>query len=249
MAYEEMVDKIIQGDALEIMSKMPVGVVDMILTDPPYGISKEMKITRTRNSMKFKASTDISSMFGAWDEFKSLADFFEFTFAWVEKADKILRPGGMFISYFDKDKINFLSHFLQGKGYKLKGYYADCKKNPVPQARKVKWMSGWEIAGMWQKPDGKLTYNWELGQHKDYGLRPIVSGNERTKHPTQKPESVIADFVLWWTNENDLILDPFVGSGTMAVVARKLGRRYIGIELAPEYIKIANERLSQLQLL
>jgi len=243
------VNKIIQGDALEVLKTFPDESVDCVITDPPYGISSEMKITRTRNTMKFKASTDLTGNFGTWDVFKNIEDFMNFTHKWVNECNRVLKKGGMFISYFDRDKINFLSHYLKLRGFKSKGYYADCKSNPVPQARKVKWMNGWEIIGMWQKEGGKLTYNYKEGQHKDWGIRPIVGGNERWKHPTQKPLSVIKDFILWWTKENDIILDPFAGSGTTLVASKQLGRNYLGIELSKEYIKMAEGRLRQEMLL
>lgn len=240
---DDVVNQIICGDCLEIMKEIPDNSIDALISDPPYGISTEMKITRTRNTMKFKATTDLSGNFGKWDKFETIHEFMQFTYAWVDEVDRILKGGGMFICYFDRDKINFLSHYLQSKGYKSKGYYADCKSNPVPQARKVKWMNGWEECGLWQKSNGKLTYNYKEGQHKDYGIRPICGGKERTKHPTQKPKSVITDFVRWWTNKNDIILDPFIGSGTTGVACKELGRRYIGIEINPEYCEIAQNRI------
>jgi len=240
--YENDGITLYHADCREILPQ--IGPVDLVLTDPPYGISSEVKIARGKNSMKFRGP-DISHDFGAWDKFSDLEDFFDFTTSWVNLVDNALRPGGMFISYFDRDKVNFLSHYLQGKDYKVKGYFADCKTNPVPQARKVTWMSGWEIAGMWQKPGGELTCNWQLGQHKDWGMRPIVAGKERTKHPTQKPLSVLLDFVAYWSNKGDLILDPFCGSGTTLRAAKDLGRRAIGIEAEEEYCQIAKNRLGQ----
>ena len=236
-------NEIVQGDCNEIIKEIPENSVDMIFTDPPYFISNEVVITRGRNKMKFKGP-DIIQDFGDWDKFDSLGSYFKWTFKWVDLAVRVLRDGGMFCSYFDRDKINFLSRYLQDKyGFKCKGYYADAKSNPVPQARKVKWMNGWEEIGLWQKSGGKLTYNYQLGQHKDYGIRPIVSGKERLKHPTQKPESTIKDFILYWSNEGDLILDPFSGVGSVAVVCKKLNRRYIGIEQSEEYCEMAKDRL------
>ena len=92
----------------------------------------------------------------------------------------------MLVSFFDRDRINFLSHYLQSQyGFKCKGYFSFIKQNPVPQARKVKFQNGWEAAVMLQKPDGKLTFNYENGQQPDYIILPICSGNERTEHPTQ----------------------------------------------------------------
>lgn len=244
--FQTTLGKLYNNDCFEILDNLQSESVDLILTDPPYGISNEMVITRTRNTMKFQATTDLSNNFGDWDKFDDIQSFMNFTFQWVDKADRLLRKGGMFISYFDRDKINFLSYYLQKKGYKSKGYYADCKSNPVPQARKVKWMNGWEIVGLWQKEGGKLTYNYQLGQHKDYGIRSIVGGKERYKHPTQKPISVIRDFVLYWSNENDTVLDPFSGSGTTAVVCEQLNRKWIAIEREQKYCDITKKRFKDI---
>ncbi len=196
--------------------------------------------------MKFKGP-DIVHFFGDWDKFDNMDAFMKYTYSWIDGCDRILKPGKMFISYFDRDKINFISYYLQNKGYKIKGYVADCKSNPVPQARRVKWMNGWEIIGLWRKSGGKLTYNYQLGQHKDYFIRPIVGGKERTKHPTQKPLSVIKDFVLWWSNENDIILDPFFGSGTTGVVCLMNNRNFIGIESNLDYYNLAVKRLNEVK--
>lgn len=242
-------DIVICGDALEVLGTIPANAADMVLTDPPYGIASEVVITRGRNKMKFRGP-DISHNFGEWDKFDDEECYWAFTTNWADKVNNVLRPGGMFCSWFDRDKINFLGRYLQKQfGYKLKGYYADLKSNPVPQARKVKWMNGWEIVGLWQKPGGKLTYRYELGQQKDWGIRPIVGGKERKDHPTQKPLSVCMLFVEYWTEPGDVVIDPFAGTGTTLTAAKLLGRRYIGIESEPRYAEIARERLAQQTLL
>jgi len=223
------------------MKKIPSESIDLVITDPPYGISREVVISRKRNLGKFRGS-DIVLDFGEWDKFDDLKSFFDFTFEWVDECIRVLRPGGMFVCYFDRDKINFLSYYLQQKGFKSKGYFAHIKSNPVPQARKVKWMNAWEEIGLWQKNGGKLTYNYQLGQHPDYMIVPIVGGKERLKHPTQKPERIIELFIKYWTNENDIILDPFVGTGTTLKVAKDLGRNSIGIEINSEYFEMAKQR-------
>ncbi|MBQ8465307.1 MAG: site-specific DNA-methyltransferase [Alphaproteobacteria bacterium] len=152
----------------------------------------------------------------------------------------------MLVCFFDRDRVNFLSHYLQVQyGFKCKGYFAFIKQNPVPQARKVKFMNGWEVAVMLQKPDGALTFNYENGQQPDYIFLPVCNGNERTEHPTQKPLKAIYPFIRYFTNKNDLILDPFAGSGTTAVAARNLGRRFIVIEREPRYVEIIRTRLAE----
>jgi len=237
---------LVLGDCREVMKKIPSESIDLVLTDPPYGISKEVVISRKRNLGKFRGS-DIILDFGEWDKFSDLKEFLNFTFQWVDECIRVLRPGGMFISYFDRDKINFLSYYLQKNGFKSKGYFAHIKSNPVPQARKVKWMNAWEIVGLWQKNGGKLTYNYQLGQHPDYMIVPIVSGKERLKHPTQKPEKIIELFIKYWSNEGDIILDPFVGTGTTLKVAKDLKRSCIGIEINPEYFEMAKRRINLIE--
>ena len=244
---DDYINKIICDDCIETMKGIPDNIVDLIFTDPPYMISNEIVITRGRNRMKFKGK-DISQDFGDWDKFNSLDEFMSWTFKWLDEAIRILRGGGMLCSYFDKDKVNFISRYLQDKyGFKCKGYYADLKSNPVPQARKVKWMNGWEIIGMWQKPGGKLTYNYQLGQAKDWGIRAIVGHTTKEDgeriHPTQKPISVGKKFIQYWSNKEDLFLDCFCGSGAFIVAAKELNRRYIGIDNLSKYCKITERRL------
>ena len=100
MTKDEIKNKIIQGDCLEVMKDIPTGIVDLILTDPPYMISNNVKITRGRNQMKFKGK-DIIHNFGDWDIFDSLDEYMDWTYKWVDEAVRLLRNGGMFCSYFD----------------------------------------------------------------------------------------------------------------------------------------------------
>lgn len=239
---EKYVNRIIEGECRRVMTGIPKGSIDMILTDPPFGISKEIKITRSKNAMKFKGS-DINLDFGEWDKFEDTDEFMEFTYSWVDECDRVLKEGGILISYFDRDKINFLSRYLREMDYNLRGYFISAKVNPVPQARKVGFMSGWEECGIWRKGDTKHTFNWELGQQKDWMAVPIVGGKERTPHPTQKSLKVFKMLVSYWSKVGDVILDPFMGSGTTAVAAWLLQRKFIGIEKDEGYCEIANKRL------
>jgi len=228
---------LIQGDALKILKHLPSESVDLVLTDPPYGISSEVVITRERNPMKFGKyrGKDIILNFGEWDNFDSDEKYWEFTYSWVDEIIRVLREGGMFCTFFDRDKINFVSKYLQDREFKPKGYFAFIKSNPVPQARKVKWMNAWEIIGMWQKKGGKLTYNYQLGQHPDYIMTSICQGKERTEHPTQKPIKIARLFIKYWSNSDDTILDPFLGSGTTMKACLELNRNCIGIEISEDY--------------
>lgn len=237
-------DELILGDCCDVLPKIKKESVDLILTDPPYGISNNVKITRSKGS-KFGNCKDIIHNFGEWDNFKDFNEYWRFTKRWVDLAVPVLRAGGIFVCFFDRDKINFLSCYLQRKyGFKSKGYFAYIKSNPVPQARKVKFMNAWEIAGIWQKPKGKLTFNYQCGQQPDYTILPICSGNERTEHPTQKPLRLMYPFINYYTNEGDVVLDCFAGCGTTAVASYKTGRKFIAIEKSPKFYGIAKERLN-----
>ena len=233
------------GDALDILPELDIQA-DLVLVDPPYNISNEVVISRGRNKMIFKGP-DIVLSFGEWDK-RSPKEFWKFTWKWIDLSVPLLRPGGMFISFFDRDKINFMSYFLQKRhNFKTKGYYAMLKLNPVPQARKVKTMNAWEIIGLWQKSDGKLTFNYQLGQTKDYSFHSIVPKKSKENgdrcHPTQKPIALMRKFISYWSNEQDIVIDPFAGSGTTLVACEKLNRRWIGIEINEEYCKKAKERI------
>lgn len=242
--YSDDLTTIWHGDCLNVLPFLAEERLqaDLIFTDPPYFVSGDVKI-------KFKGK-DITLFFGDWDVFATEQEYWDFIFAWVDAADACLRPGGMFCSFFDRDKINFLSAYLQKRrGYKSKDYFAWLKSNAMPQVRKVKWMNAWEIVGMWQKPGGPLTYNWELGQHPDY-LVTAVPGHTTKEdgpraHPTQKPVRVAELFAAYWTPPGGTVLDPFLGSGTTALAAKRLGRRCVGIERETEYCNLAVGRCGQ----
>jgi len=243
--YTDSVITIYHGDCLAVMPSLAESgvVADMVITDPPYGISKNTVIRRGPHT-KFQGG-DIVLHFGPWDDFGGEENFWGFTSAWVRAADRLLRPGGVFCSFLDRDKINFLSAFLQKSlGYKQKGYFLWVKLNPTPQVRKVKFMNAWEVCGIWQKPGGPLTFNWQLGQHPDYIALPTNADGKRL-HPTQKPLRLVETLVAYWTRPGDLVLDPFLGSGTTALAAKKLGRKCIGIEQDEKYCRTATERCSQ----
>ena len=118
----------------------------------------------------------------------------------------------------------------------------------MPQVRKKNYLSSIELI-LWVARYAEkcpFTFNFE-GQNEMHNFLeyPICSGAERTAHPTQKPLALIGKLVRIHSNKGDVILDPFLGSGTTAVAAKKLGRNYIGIEINPDYVKIAEERLKR----
>ena len=170
-------------------------VVDAIVTDPPYAISQAVTIVR-------KEWADIRLDFGSWDKFDDLKSFLLWTFSWIEEIDKLLRPGGIFVSFFDRDKINYMSRYAEmNLHYKRKNYFVWIKSNPAPQYRKVKLMTGWEEAIIMQKPSGynekkkeweykNLVFNSHLGQQPDYLEQDM----------DDDPKDDVTNEALWFKN-------------------------------------------------
>lgn len=160
-------------------------LVDLFFTDPPYNIANDTVIVR-------KDCANIDLRFGQWDVFASKDAFLQWTFSWIDLATQLIRPGGIFVSFFDRARINFLSSYLEeAYHYKIKNNFTWVKVNPPPQFRKSKWSIGTEYAVIMQKPSGfdeetgeylykDLTFNYQLGMHADYVIHPVISGEERT---------------------------------------------------------------------
>jgi len=234
--------EIYNGNCLELMPLLPANSIDCCITDSPYGISNEVKITRGRNKMKFGGS-DISHNFGEWDSFKDNESFMRFTFSWMDEVFRVLAEDACLITFFDRDKINHLSDYARSKGFIRRNYIYYCKSNPVPQARKVNWQSSVEVGVILTR--GKKICNYKEGQHKEYWELPIVGGDKRTKHPTQKPIEIFSDLVRWWSSPGLIVLDPFMGSGTTGVAAKLHKRQFIGFEVEQKYCDISKLRLQQ----
>jgi len=132
-------------------------------------------------------------------------------------------------------------HFLLSDGV------INHNSNPVPQMRKVKYMHATELFFLAHKEKGHDSFRWENGQRANVFYHPIVGGKVRTKHPTQKPLWLMGDLIKYSTKENDVVLDPFMGSGTTGAACKEMGRRFIGIEIDKEYFDIAKNRINNTQ--
>lgn len=246
---DDFINKIICGNCLEVLKEIPNDGVDLVLADPPYGISqKNLKIDRTNiqnRSLKRsgKKSKELNYDFGEWDHFENRDELLSWTEQWVKECFRILKNTGNFVSFFSKSEISYFEDILNKYGH-VRQTIVWHKTNPVPQIFKVGFMSSVEFLSWATKQKGaKHTFNYQLGQHHNFVETPICMGKERTNHTTQKPIKVISWLVEYLSKKNDIILDPFIGSGTTAVTCKELGRRYIGIEISPEYCEIARNRI------
>lgn len=243
---------LILGDALIELKKLKSNSVDMVLTDPPFFISREVTIHRSMNPKKYKyVGKDIELDFGEWDHFDNEKDYWDFTKGWFGQCARILKPMGHLVTFFDQDRVSHLIDYSGIHAMQRRQHLYWLKNNPVPRARKVDFMIALEAA-IWftESTRSGATFNYRLGQQVNYIKAPIVPKYSRSDgkrvHPTQKPLKVAKTWIRYLSNRGDTILDPFFGSGWACIAAKRLGRKYIGIEKDKKYFLHAEKILENI---
>jgi len=270
----------IPGDCLVKMGEIDDSSVDLILTDPPYIISKNTGMENFSNFVKdvtsntktlddwsiyannhrissktFKLTDEmkdnylkygtiygkkyaVKTQFGDWDDEFTMNDLESF----VDLSYQKLKNGGTFITFFDIWKITYLKDIMEQKGFKQLRFIEWIKTNPQPRNSKVNYLTNCREIALLGIKKSKPTFNSSY----DNGIYeyPIYNGKDRM-HPTQKSLDLFKDIIKKHSNENDLVLDPFMGSGTTCVAAVETNRRTIGIEQNEEFYKKATDRINQ----
>jgi len=228
-----MRNQVILGDCFVELKKIPSNSIDLILTDPPYQISRKSNFTNNSDNAKFNK---ISLDFGDWDKEDLDVDslFGEFF--------RILKKGGSLIIFYDIWKSTDLFKSSKKWGFNQPRVCQWVKTNPVPVNSKRNYLSNAIEYFFTFVKGGKPTFKSEY----DRGIYnfTICHGKERTIHPTQKPSGLINDIILKHTNEGDLVLDCFAGSGTIGVCSKNLKRDFILIETDTKYFELIMNRLS-----
>jgi len=228
-----MQSQIILGDCFQELLKIPSKSVDLILTDPPYQISRKSNFTNNSDNKKFN---NISLEFGDWDKDELDIEnlFKEFT--------RVLKVGGSLIIFYDIWKSKDLLQMANKYGLQQPRVCQWVKTNPVPVNSKSNYLSNAIEFFFTFVKKGKPTFKSKY----DKGIYeyPICHGKERTIHPTQKPLSLIKDILEKHSNENDVVLDCFAGSGTIGVACKELKRNYILIEMGSDYYDIIMSRMN-----
>ena len=250
MINSNLKNKIINGDSLKELKKIPDESFDLIFSDPPYNLQLRNQLIRPDRS-KVDAVND------KWDQFENFKVYDDFTMNWLSECRRILKKNGSIWVIGSYHNIFRVGTKIQDLGFWILNDVIWNKNNPMPNFRGTRFTNAHETL-IWASKDknSKYTFNYQslkclnddLQMRSTWNL-PICNGNERLKekgkkvHSTQKPESLLHRILLASTNKNDLILDPFLGSGTTAVVAKKLGRIFYGIEKDKKYFNAANKRL------
>src|SRR3982751_5546031 len=231
-------NRIIQGDCVAAMNAMPEGVADIIFADPPYNLQLEGELRRPDNS-KGDAVDD------GWDQFASLDDYDRFTRAWLTAARRVLKDNGAIWVIGSYHNIFRVGTILQDLGFWILNDVIWRKSNPMPNFRGRRFTNAHETL-IWASRgrDSRYRFNYQAMKalNEDIQMRsdwfiPLCTGPERMRnehglklHPTQKPEALLHRVLLASTAPGDIVLDPFLGTGTTAVLAKRLHRHFIGIE-------------------
>ena len=256
MINSNLKNKILNGDSLKELKKIPSESFDLIFADPPYNLQLRNQLVRPDRS-KVNAVND------KWDQFESFKTYDNFTIKWLEECKRILKKNGSIWVIGSYHNIFRVGAKIQDLGFWILNDVIWNKNNPMPNFKGTRFTNAHETL-IWASKDknSKYTFNYQslkclnddLQMRSTWNL-PICNGKERLKdkgkkvHSTQKPEALLYRILLASTNKNDLVLDPFLGSGTTAVVAKKLGRIFYGIEKEKKYFEAANKRIKSTKVI
>lgn len=249
---KDIINKNHEGDCIKIMSGLPKGKIHLVLTDPPYNASNGGV-----NLPDNKTGGAYYKVNEKWDKF-SYKDYMEFTKKWVDEVDKILAPNGSIMVCGSFHNIGEVIVALKDKGYKFLNLITWEKSNAMPSITKRMLTHSTEFIGWFAKGKGwKFNYDKMKKYNQGKQLRDVwrfrsCQGSERIKgengraaHPTQKPLELFKRLVEMATDEGDIVIDPFMGSGTTALASLQLNRNWIGIDNNKEYIDLANKRIEK----
>jgi len=216
------------GDCLEKMKNITDHSIDLVLTDPPYNISKD-------NHFKTMGRSGID--FGEWDKNVDLLSY-------IEDVYRVLVAGGSFVVFNDWKNLGDIEKYSTHIGFESKDMIRLEKRNPMPRNRDRRYIVDYEC-GIWFVKPGKA---WTFNRIDPNYQRPkFVVSVKRGIHPTQKDLTAIKDLIQIHSNMGDVILDPYMGSGTTGVAALELNRKFIGIEKDFKYYTLAKNRILEYQ--
>jgi len=245
--------RIIVGDCVAEMSKLSAGSVDLVFADPPYNLQLQGDLKRPDDSRVDAVDDD-------WDKFSSFKAYDDFTRAWLTACRRVMKPSATLWVIGSYHNIFRVGAILQDLGFWILNDVVWRKTNPMPNFRGRRFTNAHETM-IWAARDASAkgyTFNYEAlkAGNEDIQVRsdwtlPLCTGEERLKggdgkklHPTQKPEALLARVILSASRPDDLVLDPFNGTGTTGAVAKRLGRRFIGFEREATYAEAARRRIA-----
>jgi modification methylase len=248
---EVPLDQILLGDARQMLRMLPDASVHCVFADPPYNLQLRGELRRPDDSLVDGVDDD-------WDKFTDFAAYDAFTRDWLSECRRVLRKDGTLWVIGSYHNIFRIGTILQDLGFWVLNDVIWRKTNPMPNFRGRRFTNAHETM-IWaaRGQDSRYKFNYQsmkflnddLQMRSDWTM-PLCTGPERLRnahglklHPTQKPEALLHRVILASTSPGDIILDPFLGTGTTAAVAKRLHRHFVGIERHPAYVEAAWGRL------
>lgn len=245
-------DQIVQGDSLNVLQTLPRNSVDLIFADPPYNLQLNQELWRPN-------LTQVDAVDDAWDQFDDFSAYDAFTRAWLTAARAVMKETATIWISGTYHNIFRVGAIMQDLGFWILNTITWFKPNAMPNFRGTRLKNDVEFV-IWAKYAETSRYTFHHHAMKQFNAGkqlgsvwqiPVCGGQERLKdeqgrklHSTQKPEALLWRILLASSSPGDIVLDPFVGTGTTAAVARQLRRRWIGIEREPAYVQAARQRVA-----
>ena len=254
--WEFPLDQVLLGDAVRMMRMLPDGSVHCVFADPPYNLQLRGELRRPDDSLVDGVDDD-------WDRFTDFAAYDAFTREWLGECRRLLRPDGTLWVIGSYHNIFRIGAILQEMGFWILNDVVWRKANPMPNFRGRRFTNAHETMIWAARAQGsryRFNYQAMKALNDDVQMRsdwfiPLCTGAERLRnehglklHPTQKPEALLHRVLVSSTHPGDVVLDPFLGTGTTATVAQRLGRHFIGIERHPAYVEAALGRLARTEM-
>ena len=229
------INKIYRIDALEGLKRLADESVDLVVTDPPYNIAAKSRKT-------FHRGKAISTMklWGEWDCFHPF-DYDLFIMQLLTQFFRVLKRGGSLYMFSPYQHSSYFIRKAVERGFVYRSQLAIVTKNPLPSLGMANWRRGFQLCLYVSKGKPK-TFNF-LSQRECVNIFHYASTQKETQHPSEKPLGFVEKIVSVSSNQGEIVLDPFVGSGTTAVACKKLGRNYLGFDRNPEYVRMARRRV------
>jgi DNA modification methylase len=245
---EEIRNKVILGNAFNVLRKFPSEIFDMVFIDPPYFLQLPKKELR-----RWKVKTIVEGVDDDWDKFSSFEEYDNFIKNLLIEVKRVMKPNATIWVIGTYHNIYRIGKIMQDLGYWILNDVIWVKTNPMPNWLGVRFTNSTEtlIWAVKDKSVKKYTFNKEYAKKFGIGriganvwLLPICQGEERIRdesgkklHSTQKPIELLKRVILTSTKEGDIILDPLSGTGTTGYVARALKRDFVMIEVNLKYVE------------
>lgn len=260
VTIDSLLNTITQGDSLELMSTLPDMSVDLVIADPPYNLSKGTALKLSSGSLKGTGG-NWTKVMQTWDDY-SLVNYIQFSEKWLREAKRVLKPTGSMWVFGTYHNIGIINTVMQLNDIEIINEVIWYKRNAFPNLAGRRLTASHETL-IWSHAGKTRKYNFNYEYSKQYtdksdGLKfegkqmrtvwDIPNNKDKSetalgKHPTQKPLKILKRMIELSSNEGDVVLSPFSGSGSECVAAKMTHRNYIGFELENEFVDLSRRRL------